>query len=160
MKNQGLKKINFNFVKDTRGFLSSIEGDSCIPFKIKRVFYIHQVPKNISRGGHAHRYTNQVLIALSGQVKVICSSGRDSHFIELNNPNQGLLIPQMTWTDLSKFSEGSICLVLADTHYNISHSIRDWDSFLKEKKLEKLTEPQSKEANYKNLDSISEFNDG
>lgn len=130
-----IQKLNFNTVGDSRGSLTSIENSASIPFEMKRIFYIHDVPNGEDRGGHAHRYTNQVLIACHGSVDIICSDGVNEVSVTLNDPAQGILVPEMTWTQLKNFKGGAVCLVLADTPYVMAHSIREWSAYLNERNL-------------------------
>jgi len=113
---------------DSRGILTSIEGSIDIPFDIKRIFYIHNVVK--SRGGHAHRDTDQVLIAISGSFIVKIFDGHSSEIYILNDPKKGLYIPKMIFTEMYEFSNDAVCIVLANTNYNIKKSIRNREGFI------------------------------
>ena len=116
-------------VHDERGFLAVVEKDA-IPFAIKRVYYLYDVPTESSRGGHAHKEQQSVIIALSGSFEVIVDDGNNKKRIMLNKPNQGLYIPTHIWREIDNFSSGSVCLVLASTDYDEVEYIRDYDQFL------------------------------
>ncbi|HLV70167.1 sugar 3,4-ketoisomerase [Xanthomarina gelatinilytica] len=115
--------------KKGRGNLSVIEKD-CIPFSVKRVYYLYDVPSNAYRGGHAHKNLYQFLIALSGSFDVVLDDGNQKTKITLNKPNKGLLIPNGIWRELENFSSGSVCLVLASEEYDESDYIRNYKEFV------------------------------
>lgn len=115
-------------VHDERGFLAVIEKDA-IPFAIKRVYYLYDVPTESSRGGHAHKEQQSVIIALSGSFEVIVDDGKTKKRIMLNKPNQGLYMPTQIWREIENFSSGAVCLVLASTDYDESEYIRDYAQF-------------------------------
>jgi dTDP-4-dehydrorhamnose 3,5-epimerase-like enzyme len=114
--------------KKGRGNLSVIEGD-IIPFEIKRVYYLFDVPYGSYRGGHAHKKLHQFLIALSGSFDVVIDDGKIKERIALNNPSQGLLITSGIWRELESFSSGAVCLVLASDVFDEDDYIRDYDMF-------------------------------
>ena len=116
-----------------RGKLSVIEK-SIIPFEIKRVYYLYDVPSDAFRGGHAHKNLNQFMIPLSGSFEVKIDDGHNNKKIMLNKPNQGLLIPSGIWREMDNFSAGSVCLVLASKVFDESDYFRDYNSFLEYKK--------------------------
>ena len=116
-----------------RGKLSVIEK-SIIPFEIKRVYYLYDVPSDAFRGGHAHKNLNQIMIPLSGSFEVKIDDGHNNKKIMLNKPNQGLLIPSGIWREMDNFSAGSVCLVLASEVFDESDYFRDYNSFLEYKK--------------------------
>ncbi len=113
---------------DGRGNLSVVEKD-IIPFEIKRVYYLYDVPSDSSRGGHAHKELQQFLIALSGSFDVVLDDGTRRRTITLNRPNKGLLIPNGIWRELENFSAGSVCLSLVSEVYEESDYIRDYETF-------------------------------
>ncbi|MDD7025148.1 MAG: FdtA/QdtA family cupin domain-containing protein [Lachnospiraceae bacterium] len=117
---------------DERGNLVIAEGNQDIPFEIKRVFYMYGSDPDIVRGQHANRESEFVLINVGGTSKVKVDNGFETDVIELNKPRMGLYIPTMMWKDMYDFSEDSILLVLASTHYDGNEYIRDYDEFLKE----------------------------
>ena len=112
-----------------RGKLSVIEK-SIIPFEIKRVYYLYDVPSDAFRGGHAHKNLDQFMIALSGSFEVKIDDGSNNKKVMLNKPNQGLLIPSGIWREMDNFSAGSVCLVLASEFFDESDYFRDYNSFL------------------------------
>ena len=116
---------------DERGNLVIAEGNQDIPFEIKRVFYMYGSDPDIVRGQHANRESEFVLINVGGTSKVKVDNGFETDVIELNKPRMGLYIPTMMWKDMYDFSEDSILLVLASTHYDGNEYIRDYDEFLK-----------------------------
>jgi len=120
--------IDIPKVHDERGFLAVIEKDT-IPFSIKRVYYLYDVPTESSRGGHAHKEQESVIIALSGSFEVVIDDGKTKKRIMLNKPNQGLYIPTHIWREIDNFFSGSVCLVLASTEYNEGEYIRDYEVF-------------------------------
>ncbi len=126
------KVIEFGDLGDERGKLVVIEGESAIPFEIKRVFYIYDSDATVMRGQHANRESEFVLINVSGTSKVRIDDGKEEDIIELNRPMMGLYIPKMVWKDMYDFSEDSVLLVLASTHYDASEYIRDYDEYIKE----------------------------
>ena len=115
-------------VHDERGSLAVIEKN-VIPFNIKRVYYLYDVPSDSYRGGHAHLEQQSVIIALSGSFEVILDDGESRKRIMLNKPTQGLFIPTNIWREIDNFSSGAVCLVLASTEYNENEYMRDYDDF-------------------------------
>jgi dTDP-4-dehydrorhamnose 3,5-epimerase-like enzyme len=125
-----VKLMGLQSFADERGVLTAIEGEKDISFKIKRVFYLHHV--NGDRAGHAHRSTDQVIIPVFGSFSLIISDGINERIFEMSDPKKGVYVPRMLFTSMKQFSDGAVCLVLANTHYDISQSIRTWDSFVDE----------------------------
>ena len=126
------KILEFGDLGDERGKLVVVEGNMDIPFEIKRVFYIYGSDKDVVRGQHANRTSEFVLINVSGSSKVRVDNGFEEEIIELNRPRMGLYLPTMVWKDMYDFSEDSVLLVLANTHYDAKDYIRDYDEYLKE----------------------------
>ncbi len=127
-----VKLVEIPKIKDVRGNLSVIEKDT-IPFDIKRVYYLYDVPSDAYRGGHAHKEQLELLIALSGSFEVTLDDGKSKRSIILNKPNKGLLIPKGIWRELQDFSSGSVCLVLASDVFDEEDYIRDYNDFLTSK---------------------------
>ena len=113
---------------DARGVLTSVEGEADIPIDIKRVFFVHGAAAD--RGGHAHRDTDQVVLAVAGRLKIEVSNGIDSAEYELLDITKGLFVPRMLFVRLRAFTENAVCCVLANTHYDRSRSIRSWAEYL------------------------------
>ena len=126
------KILEFGDLGDERGKLVVVEGAQDIPFEIKRVFYIYGSDSQVIRGQHANRNSEFVLINVSGSSKVRVDNGFEEEIIELNRPRMGLYLPTMVWKDMYDFSEDSVLLVLANTHYDGHEYIRDYDEFIKE----------------------------
>ena len=126
------KVLNFGDLGDERGKLVVVEGALDIPFDIKRVFYIYDSDSEVVRGQHANRESEFVLINVGGTSKVRIDNGHSEAVIELNKPMMGLYIPTMVWKDMYDFSEDSILLVLASTHYDGDEYIRDYEEYKKE----------------------------
>lgn len=114
---------------DVRGNLSVIEGNT-IPFEIKRVYYLYDIPTASVRGGHAHKNLHQLLVSLSGSFDVVLKDGDSEKVISLNKPNFGLLIPTGIWRELQNFSSGSVCLVLASAEFDEADYIRNFKEFI------------------------------
>ena len=123
--------LHFSDLGDERGKLVVIEGGQAIPFEIQRVFYIYGSDSTVVRGQHANRESEFVLINVAGQSKVRITDGSEEFIVELNKPMMGVYIPKMLWKDMYDFSSDSVLLVLANTHYDGSEYIRDYNDYLK-----------------------------
>jgi dTDP-4-dehydrorhamnose 3,5-epimerase-like enzyme len=121
--------ISLPKIEDRRGNLSVIEN-ATIPFAIKRVYYVYDIPSGAERGGHAHKNLQQFLVALSGSFDVILNDGEEESAVILNKPNVGLLINSGIWRELKNFSSGAVCLVVASEVYIEEDYIRDFDEFI------------------------------
>jgi hypothetical protein len=117
-------------IPEPRGNLTFIESNKHIPFDIKRVYYLYDVPGGSVRGGHAHKELYQLLIALSGSFDVTLDDGQQQTIITLNRPSYGLIISPMIWRELINFSSGAVCLVLASLPYSESDYFRVYNDFL------------------------------
>jgi len=124
--------INLPKIEDFRGNLSFIEGDNHIPFEIKRVYWIYDVPGGQTRGGHAYKNLHEFIIALSGSFDVILNDGKEEKSYPLNRSYNGLYVPNLIWRSLENFSTNALCLILASEHYNESDYIREFDRFLEQ----------------------------
>ncbi len=120
-------------IRDPRGSLTFVESGKHIPFEIKRVFYIYDVPTAESRGAHAHRKLHQFLVCISGSFDVALDDGKNKRTVHLNRPWLGLHVPPMIWASEVNFDPGSICLVFASDHYDESDYIRDYETFFEVK---------------------------
>ena len=125
------KVIDLPKISDRRGNLTFIEENRHIPFKIKRVYYLYDVPGGESRGGHAHKRLQQFIIAASGSFDVILDDGFERKRFHLNRSYYGLYVAPMIWRELNNFSSGSVCLVLASDFYDENDYIRDYETFKK-----------------------------
>jgi hypothetical protein len=129
MAHTGCRIIDLPRVHEARGNLSFVEGQVHVPFDIKRVYYLYDVPGGSERGAHAHKALHQFMVAMSGSFDVILDDGEREHRFQLNRSYYGLYIPPMHWRLLNNFSSGSVCMVLASEHYDANDYYRDYDEF-------------------------------
>lgn len=122
--------IDLSKIHDVRGNLTPIESGGDIPFDIKRIYYLYDVPSGESRGAHAHKELQQLIIAANGSFTITLDDGKNKKSFTLNRPYQGLLIVPGIWRDLDNFSSGAVLLCLASEHYMATDYIRDYDKFL------------------------------
>ena len=132
---QDCRLIDLRKIHDPRGNLTPIEGGLDIPFEIKRVFYQYDVPGGESRGAHAHRALQQLIVAANGSFTITLDDGNQKKSFTLNRSYYGLYIAPGIWRDLDDFSSGAVLLCLASEHYDAEDYIRDYDEFLKYKGL-------------------------
>jgi hypothetical protein len=125
-----MKIIELPKILNEKGNLSVIEEELHIPFKIKRVYWIYDVPGGESRGSHAFKETEEFIVALSGSFDIVLTDGIAEKKFSLNRSYYGLYIPKLTWRKLENFSTNSLALVLSSTTYNEADYIRDFDKFL------------------------------
>jgi len=125
---QDIELIQIPKIHNSQGNLSVIEGNT-IPFEIRRVYYLYDVPSNAERYGHAHKVQQKFLVALSGSFEVVLKDGTEERVFLLNKPNFGLLIAPGNWREMRNFSSGAVCLVVASEVYNESDYIRDFEEF-------------------------------
>ena len=125
------KTIDLPKITDPRGNLTFIEGNNHIPFEIKRVFYLYDVPGGADRAGHALKRCHQFLIAMSGSFDVVLFDGREKQRIHLNRSYYGLHIPPMVWREIDNFSSGSVCLALASEVYDANDYYREYNEYLR-----------------------------
>lgn len=126
--------IDVSKVHNEAGNITVVENMKNIPFEVKRVYYLYDIPGGEARGGHAHYELEQYIVAVSGSFDVILSDGQNRKIVTLNRPNIALHIVPGLWRELDNFSSGSVCLVLASLKYDESDYIRDFNEFLKIKK--------------------------
>ena len=126
---EDIKLISLKTFIDSEGSLVSIESGLSIPFKIKRVFYVFEVHDQKDRGEHSHHKTEQVLICLNGEVKVLCDDGKNRKEWVLDKPNQALYIPNLIWDEQTYLTSYSVLLILANTNYDPSDYIEDYEEF-------------------------------
>lgn len=122
--------IHFPKIHNRAGNITPIQNDIEVPFKIKRVYYLYDVPGGEGRGAHGHRILEQVLIAASGSFDVTLDDGKNRKTVQLNRPYYGLHVRPGMWRDISNFSSGAICLVLASELYSVEDYIRVYTDFL------------------------------
>ena len=127
--------LELSRIHNPSGNITIVQSDSVLPFRIKRVYYLYDVPGGSDRGGHAHKALQQLIVAASGSFDVILDDGEMKKTVHLNRPNYGLLIVPGIWREIINFSSGAICLVLASEKYNPSDYIRDYSEFRKLKDL-------------------------
>ncbi len=123
--------IEFPKVCDSRGNLSFVEGARHVPFSIRRIFYIYDVPGGETRGGHAHKKCTQVLTAVSGSFDLIITNGKEEESIRVNRANMGVLIPPGAWITMPNFTTGTVLLAIASEEYDEEDYIRDYDEYLR-----------------------------
>ena len=118
-------------IQNRSGNITTIENNIEIPFSIKRIFYLYDIPGGESRGAHAHKECHQFLIATSGSFEVLLDDGKVKKTVMLNQPYRGLHIPPGIWASEVNFSSGAICLVMASHTYDEKDYLRDYNEFLK-----------------------------
>ena len=121
--------VDLPVVADPRGHLCFAESGQHVPFEIRRVYYLYDVPSQSTRAGHAHLALHQLLLPVAGSFDVTLHDGARQERIPLNRPNRGLLIGPMVWRDIDNFSSGAVCLVLASEHYDEADYMRDFADF-------------------------------
>lgn len=131
MSLENCRRIDLPKIADPRGNLTFIEAQQHVPFDIKRVFYLYDVPGGADRGGHALKSCHQFLIAMSGSFDVILYDGKEKQRVHLNRSYYGLHIPPMIWREMENFSSGSVCLALASTVYDPKDYYRDYNEYLR-----------------------------
>lgn len=117
-------------ISDVRGNLTFVEGGNHIPFDIKRVYYLYDVPGGSDRGAHAHKNLHQFVVAMSGSFDIVLDDGHRQQRFHLNRSYYGLYICPMMWRTLDNFSSGSVCMVLASAPYDADDYIHDHDEFI------------------------------
>ena len=124
------KIIELPKIPDARGNLTFIENKRHVPFEIKRVYYLYDVPGGAARAGHAHKTLQQLLVAMSGSFDVTLDDGHHKEIFRLNRSYYGLYIPPMIWREINNFSSGSVCMALASEYYEETDYYRDHQEFL------------------------------
>lgn len=132
MSTDDTKVIQFPKITDPRGALTFIENSVHIPFDIKRVYYLYDVPGGAMRAGHAHKELKQVLIAISGSFDVHVDDGKQRKTFHLNRSYSGLFIPSMIWREIDNFSSGAVCLSLASEIYSEEDYYRNYEDYIKD----------------------------
>ncbi len=123
--------IHFPKIHNRAGNITAIQNNIEIPFAVKRVYYLYDIPGGESRGAHGHKELEQLIIAASGSFDITIDDGKNKKTIHLSRPYMGLHIKPGIWRDISNFSSGSICLVLASLQYDENDYIREYNDFLK-----------------------------
>ena len=118
-------------VSDPRGNLTFIEESVHVPFDIKRVYYLYDVPGGAERGAHGHQELRQMIVPLAGSFDIHLDDGIDKEIYHMNTPNKGLFVCPMMWRDITNFSSGAVCLVLASELYSETDYFRDYEEFLR-----------------------------
>lgn len=130
MRVEACKIIELPKITDPRGNLTFVEGGQHVPFDIKRVYYLYDVPGGAERGGHAHKDLSQLIIAMSGSFDIVLDDGHEKKRIHLNRSYFGLYVCPMIWRELDNFSSGSVCMVLASNHYDEADYYRNYNEYL------------------------------
>lgn len=123
------KVIDLPKINNRAGNITSLNNNTEIPFDVKRIYYLYDVPSGVERGGHAHKDLRQLLVAGSGSFEIILNDGNEEKSIFLNRPDKGLLIVPGIWRELKNFSSGAICFVLASESYDENDYIREFEKF-------------------------------
>tara|TARA_B100001248_G_C27394710_1_gene464710 strand:+ start:2373 stop:2789 length:417 start_codon:yes stop_codon:yes gene_type:complete len=118
------------YTSNRRGSLTPVQSEEKIPFDIKRIYYLYDIPSNSKRGGHAHHDLEQLIIAVSGSFDLVLNDSFNEKIINLNNPSIGIYLPKLIWRELQNFSSGATCLVLASKNYEEADYIREFNSFI------------------------------
>jgi hypothetical protein len=126
--------LPLNKIHNRAGNITIIEGLQNIPFEIKRIYYLYDIPGGEDRGGHAHKELRQLIVAASGSFNVMLDDGLNKKVVTLNRPDYGLLVVPGIWRELMEFSSGAICLVLASAIYEVGDYIREYIEFIEFKK--------------------------
>jgi len=121
--------LPLNKIHNRAGNITIVEGTNNVPFEIKRVYYLYDIPGGEARGGHAHKELHQLIVAASGSFDVLLDDGKNKKVVTLNRPDFGLIVVPGIWRELMEFSSGAICLVLASHLYDESDYIRDYQDF-------------------------------
>lgn len=123
------KLLDLPVVRNPQGNLTFVEAQRHVPFQIERVYYMYDVPGGATRGGHAHRALEQLIVAMSGSFEAVVDDGSERKNITLNRSYVGLYLPPMIWRELVNFSSGSVCMVLASAYYDEADYYRDYKEF-------------------------------
>jgi hypothetical protein len=124
------KIIDLPKINDSRGNLTFVEGGRHVPFDIKRVYYLYDVPGGAERGGHAHKALHQLIIAMSGSFDIHLDDGYEKKTIHMNRSYYGLYVCPMIWREIDNFSSGAVCMVLASNYFEEDDYYRDYSKFI------------------------------
>jgi hypothetical protein len=128
--------IDLPRINDPRGNLTFVEANRHVPFDIRRVYYLYDVPGGAERGGHGHKQLHQLIIAMSGSFDIHLDDGVEKKSVHMNRSYFGLYVCPMIWREIDNFSSGAVCLVLASNLYDEADYYRDYDEFMKAARLE------------------------
>ena len=117
-------------IHNRAGNITIVEGQTNIPFDVRRIYYLYDIPGGEDRGGHAHKELHQLIVAASGSFHVLLDDGQNKKIVTLNRPDYGLMVVPGIWRELFEFSSGAICLVLASQKYDQEDYIRQYDQFI------------------------------
>jgi dTDP-4-dehydrorhamnose 3,5-epimerase-like enzyme len=131
MSIENCRLIDLPKISDPRGNLTFIEAGNHVPFDIKRVYYLYDVPGGAERGAHGHKKLEQLIVAMSGSFDVVIDDGIATRRYHMNRSYYGLYICPMMWRDITNVSSGAVCLVLASEFYDVNDYYRDYDEFVK-----------------------------
>lgn len=121
--------LPLNKIHNRAGNITIVEGNKNVPFNVKRIYYLYDIPGGEDRGGHAHKELRQLIVAASGSFNVLLDDGLNKKVVTLNRPDYGLLVVPGIWRELMEFSSGAICLVLASEIYSETDYIRTYNEF-------------------------------
>lgn len=133
MKNNSIYNcviLPLNKIHNRAGNITIVEGNKNVPFDIKRVYYLYDIPSGEDRGGHAHKELYQLIVSASGSFNVLLDDGLNKKVVTLNRPDYGLLVVPGIWRELMEFSSGAICLVLASHKYDENDYLRDYQEYI------------------------------
>jgi hypothetical protein len=131
MKPDACRLLDLPRIADQRGALTVVEAGQHIPFEVRRVFYMYEVPSGMRRAGHALRKCHQLIIAAAGSLDVVVDNATTRQRFHLDRPDQGLHVPPMVWRELESFSAGTVCLVLASDHYALEDYVDTYEDYRK-----------------------------
>jgi hypothetical protein len=132
---EACQMVSLPRISDPRGNLTFIEGGNHIPFEIKRVYYLYDVPGGSERGGHAHKDLHQLIIAMAGSFDVVLDDGYEKKRVHMSRSYSGLYVCPMIWRELDNFSSGSVCMVLASSKYDEEDYHRNYTDFIQARSL-------------------------
>jgi|SRR5690554_567604 hypothetical protein len=121
--------LPLNKIHNRAGNITIVEGNVNVPFDVKRIYYLYDIPGGEDRGGHAHKELRQLIVAASGSFNILLDDGKNKKIVTLNRPDYGLLVVPGIWRDLMDFSSGAICMVLASEGYSEDDYIRQYQDF-------------------------------
>ena len=131
MRLDACRMIDLPKIVDPRGSLTFVEGGRHVPFEIRRVYHLYDMPGGAARAGHGHKTLEQLIVAVSGSFDVAVDDGRSKTSYHLNRADSGLYMPSMIWRQIDNFSTGSVCMVLASDYFDEADYYRDYDAFVR-----------------------------